>query len=163
MSDTIAAPNPAPKSTAGDPAALPPLPADAVIIVPVRESVLFPEIVLPVNLDGRVAIAGAQQAVRAQRQFAIVLQKDPTAEAPGPAEMHSMGVVANLLRYITTPDGGHHMICQGVQRFHITEFLDGWPFLVARGLHLPEPAGQTAEVEARFVGLKQRALEEVGS
>ena len=54
--------------------ATPPLPADAVIIVPVRETVLFPEIVLPVTLSSPEAIAAAQQAVRAQRQFAIVLQ-----------------------------------------------------------------------------------------
>ncbi|MDB5445320.1 MAG: ATP-dependent protease [Phenylobacterium sp.] len=138
---------------------LPPLPADAVIIVPVRDTVLFPEIVLPIALDGRDAVAAAQQAVRVQRQFAIVLQTDPQVENPGPAELHRMGVVANLLRYITAPDGGHHLICQGVQRFHITEFLPGWPFLVARGLHLPEPVGQGADIEARFLTLKQRALE----
>jgi len=144
---------------AADAAALPPIPFDAVIIVPVREAVLFPEIVLPIALNSREAVEAAQQAVRAQRQFAVVLQRDPTAEHPGPAEMHRMGVVANLLRYITAPDGAHHMICQGVQRFHITEFLPGWPFLVARGLHLPEPVGQGDEVEARFLGLKQRALE----
>ncbi|CAN7348247.1 endopeptidase La [Phenylobacterium sp. LjRoot225] len=142
-----------------DAAAFPPLPADAVIIVPVRDTVLFPEIVLPVALSSPEAIAAAQQAVRAQRQFAIVLQEDLAAEHPAPAEMHGMGTVANLLRYITTPDGGHHVICQGVQRFHITEFLEGWPFLAARGLHLPEPLAEGAEIEAHFVGLKQRALE----
>jgi ATP-dependent Lon protease len=130
-----------------------------VIIVPVRETVLFPEIVLPVALDESEAIAAAQQAVRAQRQFAVVLRKDPGAEHPGPDEMHRMGTTANLLRYITAPDGGHHMICQGVQRFHITEFLPGWPFLVARGLHLPEPTAQGSDIEAQFLSLKQRALE----
>jgi ATP-dependent Lon protease len=142
-----------------DAAAFLPIPADAVIIVPVRETVLFPEIVLPVALSSAEAVAAAQQAVRTQRQFAIVLQKDLTAQHPGPSELHSMGTIANLLRYITAPDGGHHVICQGVQRFHITEFLSGWPFLVARGLRLPEPVGEGAEVEARFLGLKQRALE----
>jgi ATP-dependent Lon protease len=150
---------PASPGAAFDPATLAPLPADAVIIVPVRQMVLFPEIVLPIALDGREAIEAAQHAVRAQRQFAVVLQKDPAADAPGPDEMHRMGSTANLLRYITAPDGAHHMICQGVQRFHVTEFLPGWPFLVARGLHIPEPAGQGAEMEARFVGLKQRAAE----
>jgi ATP-dependent Lon protease len=143
-------------TAAGD---LPSLPPDAVIIVPVRDLVLFPEIVLPVALDGREAVQAAQQAVREQRQFAIVLQSDPEAENPGPAQMYRMGVTAHLLRYVTAPDGGHHMICQGVQRFHITEFLSGWPFLVARGLHLPEPSAQGSEMEARFLALKQRALE----
>jgi ATP-dependent Lon protease len=157
MSQPIAAAGP----QAVDPAAIPPLPPEAVIVVPVRETVLFPEIVLPLTLDGREAIAAAQQAVRAQRQFAVVLQRDRTAENPGPAEMHRTGVVANLLRYVTAPDGAHHLICQGVQRFYITEFLPGWPFLVAQGLHLPEPPGQGAEIEARFLALKTRALEAV--
>jgi ATP-dependent Lon protease len=155
MSETPVAPGP----NAVDPAQLPPLPPDAVIIVPVREAVLFPENVLPIALDGAQAIAAAQQAVRAQRAFAVVLQKDRTADSPGPDGVHRMGVTANLLRYITAPDGAHHMICQGVQRFHITEFLPGWPFLVARGLHVPEPVGQGSEIEAQFVSLKQRALE----
>jgi ATP-dependent Lon protease len=155
MSEAPAAPGP----NAADPAQLPPIPADAVIIVPVREAVLFPENVLPIALDGRKAIAAAQQAVRARQAFAVVLQKDRTADSPDAEGMYRMGVTANLLRYITAPDGAHHMICQGVQRFHITEFLPGWPFLVARGLHLPEPIGQGSEVEAQFVALKQRALE----
>ena len=148
-----------PPPAATDAAGLPPIPADAVIIVPVRGAVLFPEIVLPVSLDSPSAIAAAQQAVRSQRQFAIVLQRDAKADSPSPAEMHRMGVTANLLRYVTAPDGGHHVICQGVQRFHITEFLAGWPFLVARGLYLPEPAVEGQEMEAAFLSLKQRALE----
>jgi ATP-dependent Lon protease len=155
MSESPASPG----AQAADPANVPPLPPDAVIIVPVREVVLFPDAVAPVTLDSAAAIAAAQHALRAQRPFAIVLQKDRAAEAPGPAEMHRMGVTAHLLRYITAPDGGHHMICQGVQRFHITEFLPGWPFLVARGLHLPEPVGQGPEIEARFLSLKAQALE----
>jgi ATP-dependent Lon protease len=142
-----------------DPAALPQLPPDAVIIVPVRRAVLFPEVVLPITLDGREAIEAAQHAMRTQRQFATLLQQDPQADSPGADEMYRVGVMANLLRYITAPDGAHHMIAQGVQRFHITEFLPGWPFLVARGVHVPEPLAQGPEIEARFVSLKQRAIE----
>lgn len=153
------APPPPTAGPAGEGLAMPPLPADAVIVIPVRDTVLFPEIVLPVALTGQAAVIAAQQAVRAQRQFAIVLQRDLATEDPGPADMHRLGTVGNLLRYVTAPDGGHHMIVQGVQRFHITEFLPGWPFLVARGLHLAEPAAQGPEIEARFISLKQRALE----
>ena len=150
---------PAPQIDVADAAGLPPVPADAVIIVPVRATVLFPENVLPISLDARAAVAAAQQAVRTQRQFAVVLQRDAKSENPGPAELHRMGVTANLLRYVTAPDGGHHIICQGVQRFHITEFLAGWPFLVARGLHIPEPTAEGQEMEARYLSLKGRALE----
>jgi len=135
-------------------------PSDAFIVVPVRGAVLFPEIVVPLTINRPMSIAAAQQAVREQRQIVVVLQRDLQVEAPsGAADLNTVGVVANILRYVTGPDGEHHIICQGVQRFHITEVLEGWPYLVARGLHLPEPTEITPEVEARFLNLKQQALE----
>jgi len=134
-------------------------PSDAMIVVPVRRMVMFPEIVAPVTLDRPIAIGAAQQAVREQRQILIVLQRDPEKAEPGPADLHQVGVVANVLRYVTAPTGEHHMICQGVQRFRISEFVEGWPFLLARGLHLTEPAASGDEIEARFLTLRNQALE----
>ena len=58
---------------------------------------------------------------------------------PTPDDLYRIGTVANIVRYVTTPEGGHHLICQGVQRFRITEFVEGHPFLMARGLHIAEP------------------------
>jgi len=75
--------------------------------------------------------------------------------------MHRMGTLANVVRYITTPDGAHHLVCQGEQRFQIVEYLSGWPFLVARVLRIPEPETRTSEIEARFVNLKAQAVEAV--
>jgi len=137
----------------------PSAPADAFIVVPVRNVVLFPEIVFPITMGRPVSVAAAQAAVREQRQVLIVLQKDPSVDAPGPADLHAVGTVANVLRYITAPDGAHHLVCQGVQRFRITEFVPGFPYLVARGLHLPEPTGTSADIEARFLLLRQQSLE----
>jgi ATP-dependent Lon protease len=75
--------------------------------------------------------------------------------------MHRMGTVANIVRYVTTPDGTHHLVCQGDQRFQVTEFLNGWPFFVARVLRIPEPEPKSSEIEARFLHLKQQTLEAV--
>jgi ATP-dependent Lon protease len=72
-----------------------------------------------------------------------------------------MGTIANVARYITAPDGAHHLICQGEQRFEIIEFLSGWPFLVARVLRIPEPNPATPEVEARFLHLQGLAVEAI--
>src|SRR5271154_259614 len=113
---------------------LPPLPQDAFIIVPVRNTVLFPGLVLPITLGRPKSIAAAQQAVRDQRQVGILLQRTPDIDDPTAIDMHRMGTVANIVRYITAPDGTNHLICQGEQRFQIVEYLSGWPFLVARGL-----------------------------
>jgi ATP-dependent Lon protease len=142
-------------------AALPALPPDALIIVPVRNMVLFPGLVLPITLGRPKSIAAAQQAVRDQRQVGILLQRAAEVEDPAAIDMHRMGTLANVVRYITTPDGSHHLVCQGEQRFQIVEYLSGWPFLVARVLRVPEPETRTPEIEARFVNLKAQAVEAV--
>ncbi len=131
-----------------------PLPADALIVVPVRDLVLFPEIVFPLSVGRPSSIAAIQQAVREQRQIVLLLQREATKEELTPADLHQTGTIANILRYVTTPDGNHHIVCQGVQRFRVTDFVDGYPFLLARGLHLTEPTASGPEVEARFLVLQ---------
>ena len=135
------------------------LPSDAMIVVPVRNNVLFPEIVFPITVGRPSTVAAAQQAVREQRQILIVLQREPDKDSPGPDDLYRMGTVANIVRYVTSPEGGHHLICQGVQRFRITEFVEGFPFLMARGLHIAEPTSGGPEVEARFLVLPQQVNE----
>jgi ATP-dependent Lon protease len=154
LSPTEESPGPGPRP-------LPPLPPDALIIVPVRNTVLFPGLVMPITVGRAKSIAAAQQAVREQRQVGILLQRDAETNDPSGIDMHRMGTVANVVRYITAADGAHHVICQGEQRFQILEFLNGWPFLVAKVLRLPEPSTRTPEIEARFVNLKAQALEAV--
>src|SRR5665213_2910673 len=88
-------------------------PADTFIVVPIRGMVLFPQIVLPIVIGGAGGVAAAQQAVREQRQIVVALQRDPEKADPAAGDMHTLGVVANILRYVTTPAGEHHIICQG--------------------------------------------------
>ena len=138
--------------------AMPPLPDDALIIVPVRSLVLFPGLVLPVSVGRPRSVAAAQQAVREQRQIGILMQRDADTSEPAGDDMHRIGTVANIVRYVTAPDGGNHLVCQGDQRFQITEFLDGWPFMVARVTRTPEPEGRSSDIEARFLNLKAQAI-----
>ena len=139
----------------------PSVPPDALIILPVRGAVLFPGSVLPIAIGRPIAVKGAQQAVREQRQIGVLMQKNADEEAPLAADMHAFGSIANIARYVTTPDGTHHIVCQGMQRFAIVEFLSGWPFLVARVRPIAEaePAPKSVEIEARFAFLKGQALE----
>lgn len=136
-----------------------PIPQDAVIIVPVRNTVLFPGVVLPITIGRPKSVAAAQQAVREQRPIGIVLQRDATTDDPTPDELYRIGTVANIVRYVTGPDESHHIICQGVQRMRLLDFLPGTPFLAARVLHIPEPTTQSAEIEARFLNLQRQAIE----
>jgi len=136
-----------------------PPPSDALIIVPVRGIVLFPGLVLPITVGRPRSVAAAQQAMREQRQLGILMQRNPDVVDPGPPDMHRVGCVANLMRYVTAQDGTHHLACQGEQRFEVLEFLVGWPFLVARVALIPEPDSKSPEIEARFLNLQRRAVE----
>ena len=138
-----------------------PIPSDALIIVPVRNTVLFPSVVAPITISRPKSIAAAQQALREQRPIGIFLQRNPDVEDPGPDDLHRIGTVANIVRYITGPDETHHIICQGVQRARILDFLPGTPFPAARVLHIPEPAITSPEIEARFLNLQRQAVEAI--
>ena len=144
---------------AGAPPSLPPLPADALIILPVRQFVLFPGMVFPISIGRPRSIAGAQEAVRSESQIGILTQRDAAADEPAEIDLYRVGTVANVVRYITGKDGTHHVVCQGEQRFRVIEFLGGWPFLVARVERIPQPAAAEPEIEARFLNLKRQALE----
>lgn len=136
------------------------VPDDALIIVPVRNLVLFPGMMVPIAIGRERSIAGAQYAIKADRPVGIVLQRDPTTQAPGAGDLSPMGTIAVILRYVTTPNGTHHIICQGQERFRISGYLDGFPFLVARIERLAEQTGAgDEEIEARFIQLRERAVE----
>src|SRR5947209_182132 len=137
------------------------IPNDALIIVPVRNTVLFPGVVSPITIGRPKSIAAAQQALREQRPVGILLQRNPEADDPGPDDLNRIGTVANIIRYITGPDETHHIICQGIQRARILDFLPGTPFPAARVLHIPEPTTTSPEIEARFLNLQRQAIEAI--
>lgn len=135
------------------------VPDDQMILLPVRNLVLFPGVVMPVAVARPASIAAAQQAVREGRPVGILMQRDPTVEEPGPTDLHRMGVIANILRYVTAPDGTHHLVCQGEQRFHVEDFVREKPFLTARVTRIEESEERSSEIEARFVHLQGQANE----
>ena len=138
---------------------LPPLPADAVPIVALRNIVLFPGIVLPVTLGREESIAAAQEAVRTGRKVGLLLQRDPSVEKPSATDLYEIGVLASVVRYVTAPDGTHHLICQGESRFRLLQIVRETPLLAARIEIIPEPVATGPDIEARVDFLKQRALE----
>jgi ATP-dependent Lon protease len=136
-----------------------PLPEDALIILPVRNVVLFPGVVLPITVGRSRSRAAAQHAARTQRPIGVLLQRNKEIEEPGADDLYWIGTTANVLRYVTGPDGSHHVIAQGEQRFRVLQFLDGWEFPVARVQRIEEHPATAPELEARALSLKQRAVE----
>ncbi|MCP4620242.1 MAG: endopeptidase La [Bradyrhizobium sp.] len=137
------------------------IPSDSLIIIPVRQFVLFPGVLAPIAIARAKSIAAAQQALREQRQVGILLQRNPDVDEPDPSDLYRICTLANIVRYITAPDESHHIVCQGVQRARILDFLPGTPFPAARVLHIPEPTATSPEIEARFLNLQRQAVEAI--
>jgi ATP-dependent Lon protease len=152
----MAADDPSAAATQAD---LPPLPGDALIIIPVRGAVLFPGAVLPITIGRQRSVAAVQEAVRRELPVGLLLQRDPKVEEPAAADLYPVGTEAGVVRYLTAPDGSHHMICQGQHRFRLIEILSGYPFLVARVERVGEAELRTPELEARLLYLRRQAHE----
>jgi ATP-dependent Lon protease len=135
------------------------LPEGAIPVLPVRNAVLFPATVLPLEVGRPKSIAAVQFAVRTQGPIGVILQRDLEALEPAMAQLHEIGTAAHVLRYLAGPEGASQLICRGEQRFRILELLEGYPFLVARVERIAEPDAAGTEVEARMMKLRERALE----
>jgi ATP-dependent Lon protease len=105
------------------------------------------------------SIAAAQEAVRAERSIGVILQTDPAIDDPQPTQLHRVGTSAQVLRYVTAPDGTHHVICQGLRRFRVKDFIPGHPFLSARIEEIELSEVMTPDVEARMRLLRERTRE----
>jgi ATP-dependent Lon protease len=135
------------------------VPEDVLIVLPVRDLVLFPGVVLPIAIHGKRAVAAAQEAVRTQRRVGLLLQKDPSVEDPETEGLHQVGTAASIVRFITAADGAHHLICQGEERFTVLDYVSQEPFFVARIESHKEVTVLDREVEARGFNLRERAME----
>jgi ATP-dependent Lon protease len=136
-----------------------PAPEDVLIVLPIRDLVLFPGVVLPIAIHGKRALAAAQEAVRTQRRVGLLLQKDAAVEDPETEGLHQVGTAASIVRFVTATDGTHHLICQGEQRFTVSDFVSHDPFFVARIEPHKEVTVFDREVEARGLNLREKAME----
>jgi ATP-dependent Lon protease len=133
---------------------------DMLIIVPVRNLVLFPGTVVPVAINRERSLAAAQEAVRAERKVGFLLQQDPDLQSPTGSDLHKVGTAASIVRYVTGQDGTHHLVVQGERRFRVLDWQSGLPFMVARVDFLPD-SPTTSEIEARALNVKRLAAEAV--
>ncbi|KPK30559.1 MAG: DNA-binding protein [Betaproteobacteria bacterium SG8_40] len=146
---------------ANEPRAHKPLPDGAMIIIPLRNTVLFPGVMSPLSIGREASVAAAQEAARSEKPICFLLQHEAEKAEIEPNDVHWVGTSGQVVRYVTAPDGAHHLIIQGQSRVRVLEFLDGWPFLVGRVETIESPETMTPEIEARFLQLKERAAEAV--
>ena len=136
-----------------------PVPEDGLIILPVRDFVGFPGTVFPLAVGRQESVAAVEQAIRGERPIGILLQRDPEIDTPGLSDLYKVGCVADILRYVASPESGNHLICRGTGRFRLNELLKGTPFPMGRVDRLKEARDKRAETEARFLYLRELAVD----
>ncbi|MBI2997799.1 MAG: endopeptidase La [Deltaproteobacteria bacterium] len=133
------------------------IPAGALVILPLRNMVLFPSTVVPIMVRRPTSLQAVEETVRQQLPIGFVCQRDPEIEVPQPKDLYGVGTAADVLRMFSLPDGQRQIIIHGRRRFEIAEFLETDPFLIARVIMVEEKAPQTKEFEARIMHLRQEA------
>ena len=133
------------------------VPPGALMILPLRQMVLFPSTVMPLMVGRPASLRAVEEAVRQQIRVGFVAQKDASIEAPSPEQLYPIGTAADILRMYSLPDGQRQVLIQGRQRFEIAEFIETDPFLIARVTLVEENAPQSKDFQARIIHLRQEA------
>jgi ATP-dependent Lon protease len=105
--------------------------AEILPIMPLRNTVLYPGVVLPITVGRDKSIAALQEANKTNKLLAVLAQKEDTADATI-EQLHTIGTVAKILKLLKMPDGTTTVILQGRNRVKVTEFLGDDPFLKAK-------------------------------
>ncbi|MFN0037935.1 MAG: endopeptidase La [Burkholderiales bacterium] len=149
------------KNAGGEGASVKPLPEDALIVIPLRNAVLFPGVMSPINIGRASSVAAAQEAARVGKPVGFLLQRDPRQNTVEPDDLYWVGTAGQVVQYMPGTEGAHHLLIQGQSRFRVLEFLEGWPFMVARVATVETREESGADIEARFLQLKESAAEAI--
>jgi ATP-dependent Lon protease len=121
---------------------------DALPILPLRDSVPFPETLTPLAIGQERSIQLVNDVLGSDRMLAMVASKDPEAENPGPDELYDVGVAGVVARMLKVPDGSLRILVHGAQRVTIGEYVATEPYLVARIEEAPDDLTPSPELEA---------------
>ncbi len=100
-------------------------------ILPLRNTVLFPGVVIPITAGRDKSIKLIKDANNGSKVIGVVAQKDEKTENPGVNDIHTLGTVARILRVLQMPDGNTTVIIQGKKRFEVAEILTEKPYITA--------------------------------
>ncbi len=89
------------------------------ILLPLRNTVLFPGVVLPITVGRDKSIKAVNDAYKADKLIGVIAQKDSNIEEPAVGHMVTIGTVAKIVKQIKMPDGGSTIIIQGKNRFAV--------------------------------------------
>ncbi|MFL5851643.1 MAG: LON peptidase substrate-binding domain-containing protein, partial [Solirubrobacteraceae bacterium] len=117
-------------------------------VLPLRETVPLPDTLTPLAIGQERSIELVNDVLAGDRMLVMVASKEPEAEAPGPAQLHRVGVAGSVARMLKVPDGTLRILVQGGQRVEIERWAQENPYLAAEISELPDTIAESPELTA---------------
>ena len=120
---------------------------EQVPILPLRDTVLFPQSALPLGAGRESSVRLLDDVVRGDRLIGVFTQRDASTEEPQEADLHRTGTLATVHKVLKQPDGTVRLVVQGLHRIRITEIAQVRPYLVARIAAVPDVPTSAGDLE----------------
>lgn len=118
-------------------------------LLPLRDVVIFPHMVIPLFVGRSRSIAALEESVaHTDKRIVLVAQKSANQDEPGPDDIYQMGVIANVLQLLKLPDGTVKVLVEGIQRAHLQSIDDGQSFFAADALPVLPDEEERPDLEA---------------
>jgi ATP-dependent Lon protease len=124
-------------------------------VLPLRDTVTFPDMLIPLNVGQERSIELINDVLRGDRSIVMVASRDPEVETPSPEQLYSVGVLGVVARMIRVPDGTLRVLIQGGQRVEIEQWLASEPYLVAQVTDAPDEVKPSPELTALMRNVQQ--------
>jgi ATP-dependent Lon protease len=124
-------------------------------VLPLRDTVAFPDTLIPLNVGQPRSIELINDVLRGDRSIVVVASRNPEVEVPGPEDLYDVGVLGAVARMIRVPDGTLRVLIQGAQRVSIEQWVAREPYLVAEVIEAPDQVQQTPELVALMRNVQQ--------
>ncbi len=133
--------------------------AESLPILPIRNIVLFPGMVIPVTVGRQKSIRLVRKAYKGNRTVGVLTQANPQKDEPTREDLYKVGTVAHILKMIVLPDGNVTIIIQGKKRFEVVEYVREDPMLMARVKFIDDnfPPKPNREIKALVQSLRESA------
>jgi ATP-dependent Lon protease len=117
-------------------------------VLPLRDSVSFPDLVIPLNVGQPRSLELVNDVLRGDRSIVLIAGRDPEVEMPGPDELYTIGVLGGIARMVRLPDGTLRVLIQGGPRVRVKKWVRTEPYLVAEVEHARDRVRESAQLEA---------------
>ncbi|MEZ5025352.1 MAG: endopeptidase La [Chitinophagales bacterium] len=109
-------------------------------ILPLRNNVLYPGVVIPISVGREKSIKAIKKAYKTNKYVGVIAQRDTNIEEPEPKDLYNIGTTAKIIKMLSMPDGGNTLILQGVRRFIVKQSVNSEPIIEAEVEYLNDVA-----------------------